>query len=164
MHEILRAIVGCHRDEQGVWVAQLACGHRQHIRHEPPQSRPWVETEAGRLAHLGAELPCPNCRMPALPEGAILYRQTGEFDERTMPQGLRSQHALKAGTWARIVVLEGRLLYTIEREPSAALLLSPDLAGIVEPEVPHHVEPRGPVRFKIEFHRAGSSPQGSPKP
>lgn len=151
---IARPIVGFHQDEQGVWVAELACGHSQHVRHAPPwQARPWVQSETGRDAHLGAELPCVNCGMPSLPPSASLYKQTAEFDERTLPAGLRSRHTLKPGTWARIVVLHGQLLYVIEREPAAAFVLTPALPGIVEPEVPHHVEPRGPVRLRIDFYR-----------
>ncbi len=151
---IARAIVGFHRDPQGDWVAELACGHRQHVRHSPPwQSRPWVETQAGRDAHLGKELPCSSCQMPALPEGLELYRQTPDFDEHSLPAGLRRSHTLKAGSWGRIVVLEGSLLYVIEQEPVAAFTLGPELPGVIEPEVPHHVEPRGHVRFRVEFHR-----------
>ncbi len=154
MTGVARKIVGFHRDADGAWVAELACGHGQHVRHAPPwQSRPWVLSEQGRAAHLGAELPCTSCEMPALPDGVAMYKQTAEFDERTLPEALRSRHALKPGTWGRIVVLEGRLLYVIEREPQAAFVLTPELPGIVAPKVPHHVEPRGPVRLRIEFHR-----------
>lgn len=28
-------IVGFHQDEEGDWVASLACGHNQHVRHNP---------------------------------------------------------------------------------------------------------------------------------
>lgn len=154
MSPIGRVIVGFHLDPQGDWVAELACGHGQHVRHRPPwESRPWVESEGGREAHLGEELPCPSCQMPALPEGLELYRQTPDFDERSLPDGLRRSHTLKAGSWGRIVVLEGRLLYVIEREPVVAFALGPELPGIIEPEAPHHVEPRGHVRFRVEFHR-----------
>jgi tellurite methyltransferase len=154
MAPVMRAIVGFQRDAAGVWVADLACGHRQHVRHAPPwQSREWVLSEQGRAAHVGVELPCPSCEMPALPDGVAVYRQTEDFDQHTLPAGLRRQHALKAGTWGRIVVLAGRLLYVIEREPLAAFVLTPELPGIVPPEIPHHVEPRGPVRLRIEFYR-----------
>jgi len=55
-------IVGYHLDEEGHWVARLACGHNQHVRHDPPWiERPWVTTEAGRQAHLGHRLPCKKC-------------------------------------------------------------------------------------------------------
>ena len=29
-------IVGFHKDEEDDWVADLACGHTQHVRHNPP--------------------------------------------------------------------------------------------------------------------------------
>jgi hypothetical protein len=31
-----RKIVGFHRDDLGDWVADLECGHAQHLRHNPP--------------------------------------------------------------------------------------------------------------------------------
>jgi hypothetical protein len=55
-------ITGYHRDDEGHWVAELACGHRQHVRHDPPwQLRPWVTTPEGRDGRLGALLECPLC-------------------------------------------------------------------------------------------------------
>ena len=57
-----RAIVGYHTDEEGHWVADLACGHSQHVRHDPPwQLRPWVITTEGRDRFLGTELECVLC-------------------------------------------------------------------------------------------------------
>jgi hypothetical protein len=55
-------IVGFHQDDEGHWVAELACGHSQHVRHDPPLvSRPWVLTAAGRQQFLGFELLCKLC-------------------------------------------------------------------------------------------------------
>lgn len=55
-------INGFHRDERGDWVANLECGHRQHVRHDPPwMMRPWVETPAGRESRIGVELDCRRC-------------------------------------------------------------------------------------------------------
>jgi hypothetical protein len=55
-------IVGYHVDEHGDWVADLLCGHGQHVRHQPPMTnRPWVLTEAGRAEHLGSILNCTRC-------------------------------------------------------------------------------------------------------
>ena len=155
MQSVPRAIKGFHQDEAGDWVAELACGHTQHVRHKPPfQERAWVQTQAGRDAQLGAELPCPYCAMPVLPTtGLTLYKQTPDFDEHTLPVGLQKRHTLKPGTWGRIVVLEGKLLYVIERTPELAFVLRPGLCGVIEPEVPHHVELRGHVRFHVEMHR-----------
>jgi hypothetical protein len=59
---VRRAITGFHQDEVGDWVAELECGHGQHVRHNPPwQERPWVVTSAGRAERVGAELECPLC-------------------------------------------------------------------------------------------------------
>lgn len=55
-------ITGYHQDEAGDWVAQLACGHNQHVRHNPPWiNRPWVITVDGRQRHLGTMLNCRKC-------------------------------------------------------------------------------------------------------
>lgn len=56
------AIIGFHQDEEQHWVAKLACGHFQHVRHDPPwQQRPWVMTEHGRQQKLGFTLICQKC-------------------------------------------------------------------------------------------------------
>jgi hypothetical protein len=57
-----QTIIGFDQDEEQHWRAILACGHRQHVRHDPPlTSRIWVLTEAGRASHLGLELDCKRC-------------------------------------------------------------------------------------------------------
>jgi len=57
-----RSIVGFRQDEEGDWVAELACGHRQHVRHRPPwQLRPWVVEAESRQARIGTPLDCPLC-------------------------------------------------------------------------------------------------------
>jgi hypothetical protein len=58
-----RKIVGFHLDEKLDWVAELECGHRQYVRHEPPWTdEHWAETIEGRTAHMGLELHCLACR------------------------------------------------------------------------------------------------------
>ncbi len=57
-----QAIIGYHQDDEGHWVADLRCGHGQHVRHQPPMtSRPWILTEEGRRTFLGTELNCKKC-------------------------------------------------------------------------------------------------------
>ncbi|HBX66979.1 MAG: GNAT family acetyltransferase [Balneola sp.] len=57
-----QAITGFHKDEKDDWVAELECGHTQHVRHDPPwQLRPWVVTEKGRKLKLGTKLNCKEC-------------------------------------------------------------------------------------------------------
>jgi len=58
-------IVGYHQDEHDDWVADLACGHSQHVRHQPPFiNRPWVVTSQGRSQHMGTLLNCKRCDDP----------------------------------------------------------------------------------------------------
>jgi hypothetical protein len=58
----LSTIVGFHQDAEGHWVAELSCGHQQHMRHDPPwQNRSWVLTPAGRDRFIGTEIECRQC-------------------------------------------------------------------------------------------------------
>jgi len=64
---VKQKIVGYNKDAEEDWRAELACGHLQHVRHNPPLvKREWVLTEAGRAEKLGAELECKKCD-----EGAV---------------------------------------------------------------------------------------------
>jgi hypothetical protein len=57
-----RRIVGFHQDDEAYWVADLECGHSQHVRHDPPwQVRGWVITVEGRNERLGTTLECRLC-------------------------------------------------------------------------------------------------------
>ncbi|MCZ6564729.1 MAG: DUF3565 domain-containing protein [Gammaproteobacteria bacterium] len=61
-----QSIVGYHIDDEDHWVAELTCGHFQHVRHNPPLvSRPWVLTDAGRTSMLGYKLECKKCDVTA---------------------------------------------------------------------------------------------------
>ena len=91
--------------------------------------------------------------MRTLPENLVAYRETPEFSETTVPTALCSRHTTKRGVWARICVREGSLRYRILEPRVEEHLLAPGRPGIVEPEVPHEIEPVGPVRFHVEFLR-----------
>lgn len=57
-----QAIVAFHQDEAQHWVADLACGHTQHVRHDPPwMVREWVTTAEGRASRIGTLLECKKC-------------------------------------------------------------------------------------------------------
>jgi tellurite methyltransferase len=141
-------------DDPGAWVAVLACGHGQHVRHKPPfQNAAWVLSEAGRAGQHGARLPCVLCQMPRLPPPARPYKETPVFDEASVPKGLLARHTLRADTWGRIVVLEGRVDYVVESAPPLAFVLRPGVDGGVAPEQPHHVTPQPGARFQVRFLR-----------
>ena len=58
-----QAIIGFHQDADQDWVAELACGHFQHTRHNPPWiNRPWVVSAQGRESMLGETLFCVKCQ------------------------------------------------------------------------------------------------------
>jgi len=142
------------RDEDGVWFAVLDCGHPQHIRHAPPFFQAeWVTTPAGRAARLGEQLRCPLCLMPRAPACLSVYKETPEFDERTLPAGLRRTHTTRTGTWARIQVLAGRVHYVIESPTELQFELKPGVDGIVAPAQPHRVALRPGARMKVSFCR-----------
>lgn len=57
-----QAIIDYHLDLENHWVAELECGHFQHVRHEPPlTTRPWVLSKSGRESMLGYKLNCKKC-------------------------------------------------------------------------------------------------------
>ena len=76
-----RAITGFHQDEEGNWVAHLACGHQRHVRHDPPWiRRPWVTTPEGRRRFLGRRINCGTCDAEGRParKAEILKRAAPE--------------------------------------------------------------------------------------
>jgi tellurite methyltransferase len=145
-------IVGFHLDDAGDWVAELGCGHGQHMRHKPPwHVRPWVTTEQGRQRKLGEHIECSLCDVIELPSAAREYKRTATFTEVTLPAALREAHRTKAGTWGRIVVAEGQVEFHSRGRVRA---LGEGDVGIVEPEIVHSVTPLGVVRLHVEFWRA----------
>jgi hypothetical protein len=64
--QLLPHLLDFHQDAEGHWVAHLACGHSQHLRHQPPwQNRAWVLAAEQRQARLGKPFPCGWCRQQA---------------------------------------------------------------------------------------------------
>lgn len=157
---VQRAIEGFHEDEEGDWVAELRCGHGQHVRHRPPfWVREWVLTPEGRAAKLGVELPCVLCDRFELPAGHVAYTRTRELDEHSIPEALAKDHSTKVGVWGVICVLAGRLRYIVEAPLACERVLEPGAPGIIVPEVLHRVVAEGAVRFFVELYRASTAPR-----
>ncbi|MDF3855150.1 DUF1971 domain-containing protein [Paracoccus sp. P2] len=95
---------------------------------------------------------------PAWPGDAAPYRRTPEFTETTVPKGLLRAHATRPGTWARLHVLEGRLVFR-DLVGGTEMLLGPGIHPLIHPERLHEVAAAGPVRFFVEFcARPGDCP------
>jgi hypothetical protein len=61
-----QSIVSFNQDDVGDWVAELACGHARHVRHEPPwQNYAWVNSEQGRQQKIGQLIECRLCDQQA---------------------------------------------------------------------------------------------------
>ena len=107
-----RVITGFHQDAEGEWVAELSCGHRQHVRQRPPfQLRDWVLHADGRRARLGTPIACPLCDR-AEPPGGLPGVLAGS--ERDGPdQGGEPDEGGEQACWAGLlcpecgVVLDG---------------------------------------------------------
>lgn len=91
--------------------------------------------------------------MKQLPGNVTPYKRTPEFTEESVPTGLLHAHQTKESVWAKIVVLDGELQYTINGPETEVVVLNSNTYGVVEPTVLHEVKPLGRVRFYVEFHR-----------
>ena len=91
--------------------------------------------------------------MQKLPVNVSPYKRTPSFTEDSIPAGLINAHQTKQGTWGKIVVLHGRLLYRILEPDTEEVHLSPTKHGVVEPTVLHEVQALGEVQFYVEFYR-----------
>lgn len=150
-----RPIIGYHLDHEGDWVAELSCGHGQHVRHRPPFTiREWAVTPEGRASRLNQLLDCPWCDGRQIPNGHVVYRRTPVFTDATIPAGLRSKHSTKAGVWGRLRVQHGTIAYVVDGPPETRQVLAAGESVVIVPELQHRVEALGPVEFYVEFLRA----------
>jgi tellurite resistance-related uncharacterized protein len=149
-------MVGFHQDAEAHWVAELVCGHTQHVRHQPPFTlRPWVLTAEGRSARLGQTLDCVLCDQYEMPAGFAPYKRTTPFRRESIPAGLLHRHRTKAGVWAIIHVVSGTLDYfeSIEGGERHRALVAGEQV-LVRSECEHRVTASDGVEFTVEFWRA----------
>ncbi len=121
-------------------------------------SHPWVTSAPARAARIGTAIECGRCAALQLPDGATAYQRTAVFDESSLPAGLQREHTTKRGVWGRVVVEAGEVDYVVASLDHASTL-RPGAAGIVTPQVPHHLVLRGPVRLFVEFLRVPDPPR-----
>jgi tellurite methyltransferase len=150
-----RTMVGFHQDAESHWVAELVCGHTQHVRHQPPfMLRPWVLTAEGRSGRLGQTLDCVLCDRYEMPAGFAPYKRTASFRQDSIPAGLLHRHRTKAGVWAVIHVVGGTLDYfeSVEAGEKHRALAAGEQV-LVRSECEHRVTGSVDVEFYVEFWR-----------
>ena len=136
------------------WVVTLDCGHRRHVRHRPPLSSfPWIDDPEARAAHVGESIECGRCAQRIWPDDAKPHRNTPVFDEHSVPDGLLADHRTRAGVWGRLEVLSGSLALCFVDPLDERVVVSAGEWAAIPPELPHHVELLGPVRFQVVFCR-----------
>jgi hypothetical protein len=114
---MLQKITGYHLDSESHWVAELGCGHAQHVRHDPPWTlREWVTTAEGRNSRLGQELNCVRCdEIVANVVPVILQAVKTDLQEAYTDAGLSG--LCDEGRWeAALGALQGAKLEKVARE------------------------------------------------
>jgi len=150
---------GFHPDGEGHWVAELECGHTQHVQHQLPfTQRPCVTTPEGGAERLGQRLECAACDRREMPAGYAPYKRTALFTQSTIPKGLLNDHQTKPGVWALLHVTSGSLEF-LERQGSGEerQRVNAGERATIRPGVEHRVAPRGDVEFSVEFWRTAAA-------
>lgn len=149
-----RAMRGFHQDAEGHWVAELVCGHRQHVRHQPPFTlRPWVLTEEGRAGRIGQCLECAACDRRELPAGFAPYRRTPTFRRDTLPRALLERHDTKAGVWALLHVVSGAVeLVEVEGQGEQRQRVIAGEHAVIRPEIEHRLVLSEPSAAELELY------------
>ena len=152
---MIRLIEGFHQDPNGEWVAELSCLHRQHVRHQPPfVDRAWVLSETGRKKQLGGAIQCPLCDRSEIPDGLVVARTLGPFDQWALPPALQRNHRLPPYTWGRLRVTRGSCRLRIDTDPPFARELGAGDSQVIPPEVSHAVGIHGDVSLAVDLLRA----------
>lgn len=145
-------MIGFRRDDDGDWVAELSCLHRQHIRHEPPfWNAAWIEDHEARERRVGQPLDCPLCDRAELPDALRPVRTTATWDASTMPTALRRDHRVAKSTWGLLEVEAGEVRFVAATDPLIDRVVTPEQPQPIPPEVDHRVEPSEGARFHLTF-------------
>jgi tellurite resistance-related uncharacterized protein len=86
-----------------------------------------------------------------------LVRTNPEWNEDSLPAGLRRSHRLGSGAWGRIRVLYGRLQFSMASRPPLTTELVAGSEQAIPPEMDHEVQPLGRVRFALDMLKVDRS-------
>ncbi len=92
---------------------------------------------------------------PFFPTVSIVARTAGPFDASTLPSGLLKEHLVAAGTWGRLRVIEGAIVFTLETEPPTVKRLKPGDSQAIPPGLRHALTLDGPVILTLDFLTSG---------
>ena len=147
-------------DEDGLWKAASWLRLPIGAKHRPRSaSGCTLYKKSGGLAYLRqsegtvAETGGHPTALPSSLGSKTPYSKTAVFDENTFPAALQARHDLKAGTWAKLHVVEGRIHFVYLEPKVERRTLASGEVQIVPPQVPHRVELDGPVRLFLEFYK-----------
>lgn len=91
-----------------------------------------------------------------LPPTAACYRTLGPWTAEEIPTGLKGQHQLKAGSWAMIKILTGKIDFAWDDDGAKpAITLKAGMELTVPPLVLHHLVLDGPVEVTLSFYSEG---------
>lgn len=94
------------------------------------------------------------CARPtSIPEDAARLRVAGPFDQDSLPAGLRRDHSLKAGSWGRLLLIEGEIEFHWDDSAGGSVKLQAPAEIVVPPTVVHHLAGEGPFLLLIVFYR-----------
>lgn len=86
-----------------------------------------------------------------LPSGAVPRGNSLEFTDATIPSPLLRDHALGAGHWGLLHVLEGSITF-VDTASGEELPVSAVGSVVIRPLSPHRVVVHGRVRCRIDFY------------
>ena len=90
--------------------------------------------------------------LEGMPSGLVPSGRSLEFHQDTLPEALQREHALGAGRWGALHVLEGSLVFVDLASGEERLVEAPGRV-VITPRRPHKMVVSGPVHCRIDFLR-----------
>ena len=149
-----KKIVGFHVDELGDWVADLECGHAQHVRHNPPWiNRPWVLERAGREGSLGMLLDCLKCNMPTIPVSARQIDCSEILDLQALVSHYTEVQKNDGDYWIKVVVSEGELVYQQVADKTTGYVIDQAFSAVIAPGEMFALSSKASVLFQFLYYQ-----------
>jgi len=88
-----------------------------------------------------------------IPKDAKCYARSPDFNRKTVPEKLLSDHNLKAGTWGKLIVIRGEIRYfNAGSKAPDAIILAPE-SHVIPTQQMHFIQVSEEAEFYIEFWR-----------